>query len=72
MTSDEFSEKEIHLYNIEPLLTALSKLDCGDNSCRFAQNKGGMRTNGGCRCLKEIDQSVRHEIHIIWHNYLKR
>ncbi len=24
--------------------------DCGDNSCRYAKNKGGMRTNGGCRC----------------------
>lgn len=27
--------------------------DCGDNSCRFAIKKGGMRTNGGCRCLAE-------------------
>ncbi len=26
-------------------------LDCGDNSCRFALRKGGMRTNGGCRCM---------------------
>lgn len=25
--------------------------DCGDNSCRFAVKKGGMRTNGGCRCI---------------------
>jgi len=25
-------------------------LDCGDNSCLFAEHKGGMRTNGGCRC----------------------
>ncbi len=24
--------------------------DCGDNSCRYSGNKGGMRTNGGCRC----------------------
>lgn len=29
----------------------LQGLDCGDNSCRFAVKKGGMRTNGGCRCL---------------------
>jgi hypothetical protein len=27
-------------------------LDCGDNSCRFATNKGGMRTNGRCRCFE--------------------
>lgn len=26
-------------------------LDCGDNSCYFATSKGGMRTNGGCRCF---------------------
>ena len=24
--------------------------DCGDNSCKYATKKGGMRTNGGCRC----------------------
>jgi hypothetical protein len=27
------------------------KIDCGDNSCHFAEDKSGMRTNGGCRCL---------------------
>ena len=27
------------------------ELDCGDNGCYFATSKGGMRTNGGCRCL---------------------
>lgn len=26
-------------------------LDCGDSSCYFATGKGGMRTNGGCRCF---------------------
>lgn len=29
-------------------------LDCGDNSCRFARDKGGMRTNGGCRCWERL------------------
>ncbi len=39
--------------------------DCGDSSCYFAVGKGGMRTNGGCRCLsnagfsKGIHASVR-------------
>ncbi len=28
--------------------------DCGDNSCQFAKQKGGMRTNGGCRCLENF------------------
>lgn len=25
-------------------------LDCGDNSCLFAREKSGARTNGGCQC----------------------
>lgn len=24
--------------------------DCGDSSCRYAEKKTGMRTNGGCKC----------------------
>jgi hypothetical protein len=32
-------------------LEALAKgLDCGDHSCRYAVDKTGQRTNGGCRC----------------------
>ncbi len=27
--------------------------DCGDNSCRYAVKRGGMRTNGGCTCTSE-------------------
>ena len=30
------------------------KLDCGDNSCMFAENKTGARTNGGCRCTDNL------------------
>ena len=30
----------------------MSDIDCGDNSCMFAKHKGGMRTNGGCRCFE--------------------
>ena len=36
-----------------------AKLDCGDNSCEFAEHKTGMRTNGGCRCLKDLDFTRR-------------
>lgn len=32
-------------------------MDCGDNSCNFAIDKGGMRTNGGCRCLADVQIS---------------
>ena len=34
--------------------------DCGDNSCLFAgQGKGGLRTNGGCRCFRELPTTER-------------
>lgn len=34
--------------------------DCGDNSCLFGgQGKGGMRTNGGCRCFKDLPTARR-------------
>ena len=37
---------------VAALLVVLDQLDCGDNSCLFGgRSKGGMRTNGGCRCL---------------------
>ena len=30
---------------------------CGDNSCVFSciRDNGGMRTNGGCRCFKNLE-----------------
>jgi hypothetical protein len=31
--------------------------DCGDNSCHFAVNRGGMRTNGGCACRHKTEFS---------------
>jgi len=33
-------------------------LDCGDSSCRYAINRGGMRTNGGCRCSDNDGRKV--------------
>lgn len=33
-----------------PAPSAEPELDCGDNSCKYAKAKGGMRTNAGCRC----------------------
>lgn len=30
------------------------EMDCGDSSCLFAKTHGGMRTNGGCRCLQNL------------------
>jgi hypothetical protein len=28
-------------------------IDCGSNSCLFATNKGGMRSNSGCTCFED-------------------
>lgn len=34
---------------VDVVRAAEQYVDCGDNSCRF-KARGGMRTNGGCRC----------------------
>ncbi len=39
-----------------------SELDCGDNSCAYAVKRGGMRTNGGCRCLKDLPVEQRRRV----------
>ena len=54
---------------IKELVLALSKLDCGDNSCLFAKNKKGVRTNGGCRCLSGLKLGVRIAIEKIWYEH---
>jgi len=51
---------------VSELISALSQLDCGDNSCMFATPKDGMRTNGGCRCLSMLPLAVRIAIEKIW------
>lgn len=43
-------------------------LDCGDSSCRYAVNRGGMRTNGGCRCARNHGDKVER---FLLRNYLK-
>ena len=43
----------------------LDVVDCGDNSCLFAEARGGMRTNGGCRCFDELPASSRRQL-VIW------
>lgn len=42
--------EKLDLFN--RLRAAVRQLDCLDNSCRFATKRHGMRTNGGCRCLR--------------------
>lgn len=36
--------------------------DCGDNSCYYSRSKGGMRTNGGCRCLQQDPKAVERHL----------
>jgi hypothetical protein len=40
-------------------------LDCFDNSCRFAPKMGGIRTNGGCRCLSNLDHDPSKRMHVV-------
>ena len=49
---------------LEELRIAVQNLniDCGDNSCMYAKKKGGMRTNGGCRCFQDFRGMARINI----------
>ena len=40
---------------VDPKIHAI---DCGDNSCKYATDKTGMRTNGGCRCSRNHGHKV--------------
>lgn len=49
------SEEDLKYTDILRMLRRLSQKDCGDSSCQFAgKGKGGMRTNGGCRCVDAL------------------
>ncbi len=53
--------------SIRRLIDFLEVCDCGDNSCRFGgEGKGGMRTNGGCRCLSGLPSQLKHDITKWW------
>lgn len=43
----------LHMTQPKDRLEEIEAFDCGDSSCYFAVSRGGMRTNGGCRCLKD-------------------
>jgi hypothetical protein len=51
MTNDQ---RSILMNYFRIQLKKLANQDCGDNACLFAgRNKGGIRTNDGCRCFKD-------------------
>lgn len=51
---------------------AIHQLDCGDNSCRYATKKGGMRTNGGCRCASNNGKNVEFFLRQNYHAALEK
>lgn len=53
------------------LIAELRKLDCRDNSCRFAENKTGQRTNGGCTCLSSLPWDLRRVLERIHFHYMR-
>ena len=36
-------------------------LDCRDTLCIFTKDRSGQRTNGGCRCLQDLDPIKQKE-----------
>lgn len=42
--------------------------DCGDNSCPYAIKRGGMRTNGGCRCYRDSGFEARQYVLRLHHS----
>lgn len=38
------------------------RIDCGDSSCIFATSRSGMRTNGGCRCLRDLPHDMQRDL----------
>jgi len=57
------------MYDPENRIQRHTPLDCGDNSCWFArpEAKGGMRTNGGCRCLRDyVPSKLATRVHVTW------
>ena len=47
----------------ETYLKLVGRLDCGDSSCHWGRKNGGQRTNAGCRCFKDLKQSIRIPIY---------
>ena len=44
--------------------SVMEVLNCGDSACMF-KNKtrsGGMKTNGGCRCLMDLSKEQKRRI----------
>lgn len=59
---------------VDDILLYMAEMDCGDNSCRFRDRSkpSGMRTNGGCRCLKSLPTGLRISLEKLWTGYYER
>lgn len=47
---------------LKAVIATCDDLDCGDQSCLFARDKSGQRTNGGCRCISNARPGVRQKL----------
>jgi hypothetical protein len=59
---DEMETKCIKACELIDEIDTAFAMDCGDNSCMFAKEKGGMRTNGGCRCFGGLNVVKKNEV----------
>lgn len=58
MTQEQIEQLRKYYKSLE------EKLDCGDGSCHWKKS-GGMRTNGGCSCFRDIPSSKRVYLHTL-------
>jgi hypothetical protein len=58
MSNEHMTSVESARIFAQKLVRDLAAADCGDNSCKFARAKGGMRTNGGCRCANNVEAAI--------------
>ena len=77
MSFEEYIENELEIKKIEKkdrdLSFLINTLDCGDNSCLFRDHSkpSGIRTNGGCRCFKDLPAKKRHFVHRMFYTLKK-
>lgn len=55
MTNDEIKAAQAHLRSLCDQFTTLYAHGCSDGYCRITGPKGGMHTNGGCRCYQSLE-----------------
>jgi len=58
-----YTTEDYTIQGVLEIIKGMTGKDCGSNSCLFADNKTGMRTNGSCTCLdNRLPQLVKNGI----------